>query len=45
MAHHPAILSVVLAISLAVGLVLVSGALIEAGNPSHAADHLAVAIP
>ena len=45
MAHYPAILSVLLAIGLAVVLLLVSGALIEAENPSHAAFHLSVAIP
>jgi len=45
LARHPAILSVVLAIGLAVVLLLVSGALIEAENPSHAANHLAFAIP
>ncbi len=43
--QYPAILGVVLAIGLAVVLLLVSGALIDAENPSHAADHLAVAIP
>lgn len=43
--RHSAILSLLGAVLLAIALSVLSNALIERENPSHAADHLSVAIP